>query len=75
MSLKNTARKTLRGGGKHPPCGLGLRFRGQQRNRGMDPIVLKFREYPPGFTMAKMKLCQCKRNLSKAFCEPNENTS
>ena len=28
MSLKNTARKTLRGGGKHPlppPCGLGLK--------------------------------------------------
>ena len=26
MSLKNTARKTSRGGGKHPPpCGLGLK--------------------------------------------------
>ena len=24
MSLKNTARKTSRGDGKHPLCGLGL---------------------------------------------------
>ena len=27
MSLKNAARKTSRGGGKHPPpCGVGLNF-------------------------------------------------
>ena len=32
MSLKNTARKTSRGrGGKHPPCGLGLRRVALQR--------------------------------------------
>ena len=31
------------------PKTLGLIFRGQQRNIGMDPPVSKVREYPPGF--------------------------
>ena len=30
------------------PKTLGLIFRSQQRNRGMDPPALKVREYPPG---------------------------
>ena len=33
------------------PKTLGIIFRGQQRNSGMDSPVLKVREYPPGFEM------------------------
>ena len=51
---------------------LGLIFRGQQRNSGTDPPVLKVREYPPWgsytlvFTVFKteMLMYQSKANLN-----------
>ena len=43
-------------------------FRGQQRNSGMDPPVLKVREYPPLGTLVDIRI-QCE------FCFTDETMS
>ena len=42
------------------PKTLSIISRGQQRNSGMDPPVLKVREYPPGGKMSNFKTWRVK---------------
>ena len=51
------------------PKKLSIIFRGQQRNSGMDPPVLKVREYPPWgrFTSLKSYTASSFKQMRKIF--------
>ena len=58
------------------PKKLSIIFRGQQKNSGMDPPVLKVREYPP-WACSTVQECTGKRvssGVDSNYLEPRKAT-